>query len=291
MKTYLECIPCFVRQATEAVQLATSCEEKQVEFIQKLLEEISQFDLSLPPPHIGQKIHRLIKETTGNTDPYQKIKERINREALALLPHLRQKIKESDDPFEMAVRYSIAGNIMDSAAKGAIGTEEIERDILDATSPPLDKEEVAHLKEEITKAKSILFLGDNAGEIVLDRLLIEKMPREKITYVVRGAPTINDATFEDARASGITELATVIDNGSDAPGTILGDCSEDFQRRFWRSDLIISKGQGNYESLSDVRHNIFFLFKVKCHVVEKEIRLPVGSLVVKGQKYKTKGEK
>ncbi|OQX88587.1 MAG: hypothetical protein B6D65_05670 [candidate division Zixibacteria bacterium 4484_93] len=94
MKTYLECIPCFVRQATEAVQLATSCEEKQVRFIQKLLEEISQFDLSLSPPYIGQKVHRLIKEITGNPDPYQKIKEMTNRAALSLLPRLRQRIKE-----------------------------------------------------------------------------------------------------------------------------------------------------------------------------------------------------
>lgn len=291
MKTYLECIPCFVRQATEAVQLATSCEDKQLKLIQKLLEEISRFDLSLSPPYIGQKVHRLIKEITGNPDPYQKIKERANRAALSLLPRLRQKIKESDDPFEMAVRYSIAGNIIDSAAKGSIGTEDIERDILGATSLLLDKEEVAHLKEEITRAKSILFLGDNAGEIVFDRLLVEKIPREKITYAVRGAPSINDATLEDARASGITELATVIDNGSDAPGTILDDCSRDFQRSFWKSDVIIAKGQGNYESLSNVRHNIFFLFKVKCTVVEKEVGLPVGSLVVKGQKYKTKGER
>ena len=131
------------------------------------------------------------------------------------------------------------------------------------------------------EAKDILYLGDNAGEIVFDRLFIEQMPHEKVTYVVRGEPIINDVTIEDAREVDMFDLVDVIDNGSDAPGTILETCSHEFQQRFASSDLVIAKGQGNYETLSDVNKRIFFLLQVKCPVIAKDIGFEVGSFIVK----------
>ncbi|NQU08240.1 MAG: DUF89 family protein, partial [Candidatus Abyssubacteria bacterium] len=130
-------------------------------------------------------------------------------------------------------------------------------------------------------AEHILYLADNAGEIVFDRLLLEALPVEKITVAVRGAPVINDATMEDAETAGIPQIAPVIANGSDAPGTLVEECSEEFRSCFNVADLIIAKGQGNYETLSDARKHIFFLLSVKCQLIAADISAPVGALVVK----------
>jgi uncharacterized protein with ATP-grasp and redox domains len=136
------------------------------------------------------------------------------------------------------------------------------------------------LKTAIDHAEDILYLGDNAGEIVLDRLLIERLPCDKITFVVKGAPILNDALLEDARAVGLADIVRVIDNGSDAPGTILDDCSEEFCRRFEDVDLVISKGQGNFETLSDVERDVFFMLQPKCNVLAEHLGREMGSLVL-----------
>ncbi|HET6493932.1 MAG TPA: ARMT1-like domain-containing protein [Thermoleophilia bacterium] len=132
-------------------------------------------------------------------------------------------------------------------------------------------------RKAIAGARSILFLADNCGEIVLDRLLIEQMPRDRLTIAVRGAAVLNDATLDDARVAGLDTLAPVIDNGSDAPATLLADCARDFRRIFREAEVIIAKGQGDYESLSDVDGHFFFLFKVKCPVVARHAGLPLNA--------------
>ena len=137
-------------------------------------------------------------------------------------------------------------------------------------------------KHAVSRANNILYLGDNAGEIVFDRLLIEQLPCEKITFVVKGGPILNDALMEDAQIVGLTDVVDVIDNGSDAPGTILESCSEAFRLRFDESDLVIAKGQGNYETLSDVDKNIFFLVTPKCSVLARHLGREIGSLVLSG---------
>lgn len=150
----------------------------------------------------------------------------------------------------------------------------------DIFSAPLAGDPAA-LFEAAAKARSILYLADNAGEIVFDRILIEALPASRVTVAVRGGPVINDATLADAETAGIHEIATVIDNGSDAPGTLLAECSPEFRARFEAADLVIAKGQGNFETLSDTRKHIFFLLSVKCPLVAAEVGAPVGSLVVK----------
>jgi len=145
---------------------------------------------------------------------------------------------------------------------------------------PIDRGAVHRLKVAVERAKEILYLGDNTGEIVLDRLLIEQMPREKLTYVVRGHPILNDALMEDAQIAGLTDLVEVIDNGSDAPGTILETCSEAFRGRFEQADLVIAKGQGNFESLGDTRRAVFFLLRPKCAVLARHLGCDLGRLMV-----------
>ena len=133
--------------------------------------------------------------------------------------------------------------------------------------------------------KEILYLGDNTGEIMCDKILIEELVRcgKKVTFVTRGEPTINDATLADARYVGLDKVATVITNGSDAPGTRLEDCSPKFVAAFQSAELIISKGQGNFEGLSDVPGPIFFLFKVKCPVIALEVDAKIGTVALREQ--------
>jgi len=132
----------------------------------------------------------------------------------------------------------------------------------------------------VNSAKKILYLGDNTGEIVFDRLLIEQLSPDRVTYVVRGAPVINDATMIDAENTGMTKMVRVIENGTDAPGTILSICSDNFLEYFNSTDLIISKGQGNYETLSEEDKNIFFLFKAKCRIAARDAGCELGDIVV-----------
>ncbi len=280
MKAFLDCIPCVVRQSLEAARLATADERIHEQVLREVLQVTSQFDFAQPPPVMGQFIHQRIRQLCGNSDPYRESKNRFNRLALDLLPLFAARLQEAPDPWEMAVRLAIVGNVMDLGVKSGL-TEAQVRDAIDcALSDPLDGS-ASDFREAVAEAHDILYLTDNAGEIVFDRLLIERMPREKVTVVVRGSPVINDATRRDAEAAGITELVPVIDNGSDAPGTILADCSDAFRRRFAAADLIVAKGQGNYETLSDSSQRIYFLLRVKCPAIACDIGSPLGSMMLR----------
>jgi len=269
-----------VSQALRAVQFITDDKIIHEKVVREVLRTACEMDLSSTPPAMGQIVHQVIRQYTGNEDPYREVKKHSNQLGLKMYPELKEKIEQSDDSFEMAVRVAIAGNIIDFAKINELDDGKIYQVIEDSFTAPLPEGSVSEFRGAIADANDILFLGDNAGEIVFDRLLLEQMPKEKITFVVRGSPVINDATMEDAEDAGITELVEVIDNGSDAPGTILESCSEDFVHRFKTADLIVAKGQGNFETLSDTDKNIFFLLKVKCPVVTQDVGLEVGSLVL-----------
>jgi len=282
MKTYYDCIPCFIRQSIEAVRMATDDEEIQVRVIRGVLAETARIDLQQTPPHMACYVHRQIKEILNNDDPYKEIKDRFNRAALDMYDELRSIIEASADPFDTAVRISIAGNIIDFGVRADISEEYVKETIQECMKAQIIFNTPAELHEAVDKAQKILYLGDNAGEIVFDKLLLERMPRDKITYVVKGDPVINDATLQDALAVGMNELVRVIDNGCDAPGTILELCPAGFVDEFKQADLIIAKGQGNYETLSDVTDkDIFFLLKVKCPVIAKDLGCDTGDIVVK----------
>ena len=290
MRSLLACIPCFVRQAVDAVSMVTKDESVREKVIREVLRAAAEMDLSQSPPAMAQWIHRLIRDTTGNSDPYRDVKRQFNRLALGLYSGLKARIEESPDPLDTAVRIAIAGNVIDFGP----GTDVTERDVHEAIRHALASSlngAVAELADAVSHAGSILYLADNAGEIVFDRLLIERLPLEKVTVCVRGRPVLNDATLIDAETAGLTKLAEVIDNGSDAPGTILEDCDEGFRRRFDQADLVLAKGQGNYETLSDVDKSIFFLFKAKCAAVADKLGCHVGSLVVRRLAGETTGKR
>lgn len=284
MRIYLDCIGCFVRQALDAARLATDDEQIHKKVVDQVLRMAADLDMSQIPPVIGQQIHRLIRGLVDSDDPYYRVKKQFNSLALKLYPDLRKQIISSNDPFETAVRLAIAGNIIDFGVKSSLTELEVKKAIDDSLSGYLDPEQVRNFKNAVTEAEEILYLADNAGEIVFDHLLIEQLPIDKITVVVKGSPVINDATIEDANVTGLSRIVEVIDNGSDGPGTILETCSKVFLDRFEKADLIIAKGQGNYESLSGVDKNIFFLLKVKCAVIAEDIGCTVGEMILHNSK-------
>ncbi len=199
--------------------------------------------------------------------------------SIELLPALRTEVQSSRSPLMTAARVAIAGNMIDMGVNGNVTEADVHQAMRQALSEPFYGE-LELFRQAIAKARSILYLADNAGEIAFDRLLIEQILPEQVTLVVRGAPVINDATLEDAQAVGLDEIVEIIDNGSDAPGTLLDDCSPEFRRRFAEADLIIAKGQGNFESLSNQPGNVFYLFEVKCPMVANHIMQPIGTQVL-----------
>ncbi len=280
MKTSLECIPCFVRQAAEAVALCTAEPALRETMLREILRALADADWSDSPPTIARKLHRIIRRETGDPDPYRTLKDRMNRLALDALPLCMDLIARSPDPREAVVRAAIVGNLLDAGAKVQAVPEDIPVLLAGFGDRPLAGDPL-EIFREAEKARRILYLADNAGEIVFDRLLLNALPVGKITLAVRGSPVLNDALRADAGLAGITDLVPVIDNGSDAPGTVLDDCSEEFLGHFRSADLIISKGQGNYETLSGVHAPVFFLFTVKCPIVAAQIGEPTGTMVAK----------
>jgi len=279
MRTSLDCLSCFIRQALDAARMVSTDPAVHERIVREVLRWASEMDLDQPPAVVGQRVHRRLREITGVEDPYRAAKDHLNRMALSLLPELKAEIEAAPDRLVMAVRLAIAGNVIDMGVYGNVTETDVRRSVRQALAEPFTGEQNG-FRQSVAEARSILYLADNAGEIVFDRLLIEQLSPARVTLAVRGAPVINDATMTDARAVGLHEIVEVIDNGSDAPGTIVEDCNQDFNRRFTEADLILAKGQGNFETLSDEPRNIYFLFKAKCPVIARHVGVPVGTHVL-----------
>jgi len=287
MKTTLDCYPCFLEQANRTTRLLNADQSLQKEVLNELCRLLPQFDAENSPPEMGEILYSMIAEKSGIDDPFKEIKEKSNRFALDLFPHLKEIISKSEDHLFAAVKLAILGNIIDY---GAVSAKTVETEIqafLDGNhreefNSDLDFDE---FKDHLRDSQTILYLADNAGEIVFDRLLIEELLvlDKKVTLAVRGKPAINDVLMADAKMVGLTNIMPVISNGSGIPGTVLKRCSEAFRTVYHQADMIISKGQGNYETLSNEKQldKIFFMFKVKCPVVAKDIDEPVGTMILK----------
>lgn len=289
MRTYVDCLPCFVRQTLDTVRMIAPGDDAVAETIlRRVLGELAAMDMSHSPPAMAQRVHRIIRESTGVADPYLDAKVRFNELALGVYPELAAHVAAAADPLAAAVRLVVAGNVIDMGVNNHLTDEAVGEALAGALEAPLQGDTAA-LAEAIDDAGSILYLADNAGEIVLDRLLVELLPADKVTLAVKGGPILNDALVADAEAAGLTGLVEVIDNGSDAPGTILDDCSPAFRRRFETADVVISKGQGNYETLNDVDKDIFFILKVKCPVIAADLGSSMGELILRRSEAPTRG--
>jgi len=280
VKTYFDCIPCFVRQALAAARYVTDDETVQEQVLREALQAAAEMDLRQSPPAMAQRIHRAVRRLTGVADPYRAAKDHFNEVAGAMYPALEAEVRASDRPLETAVRFAIAGNVIDLGIQDQLSEADVYEAVAHARDAAL-RADLEELASDAAAAGSILYLADNAGELVLDRLLIEQLGTEKVTVAVKGAPILNDATRPDADAAGLTETVEVIDNGSDAPGTLLDDCSDTFRERFAEADLVLAKGQGNYETLSQAPREVYFVLKAKCPVIAEDLGCEVGSLVLR----------
>jgi len=257
--------------------MAGADEDQQRVVLNHVLDALKQLDLSSTPPEMGDKIHRLVREVTGSEDPYRAVKENSTRQALALYPRLKALVSEAPDPLDRAVRLAIAGNIIDL---GPAGEYDLWATIERVMAQPFAIDDSAAFRDMLIKTEWVLYLADNAGETVFDRVLIETIG-QPVVYAAKGGPILNDATVNDTLAAGLDEVAEVVSTGSDAPGTILDRCTEDFRRLYDQAELIIAKGQANYETLSTERKNIFFLLQTKCPVIARDVGVPTGSIVLK----------
>lgn len=273
MKTDAECLPCFVRQAMQVTRIVGCPPALQMSVVKKVSAIIAGLDMQLNPPANAEHVYRAIAEITGNEDPYRRLKIESNDQALKIIPTLHQEIQVSAEKLATIVRFAIAGNCIDY---GAFASVDMLGALKTCQNNPLAVDHLAHLQERIdslAKGAEVLYLADNSGEIVYDLLLVQYLFERglKITLAIKDGPIINDAMLEDALTAGLDRFAQIISNGSRCPGTVLPRCSEEFRRVFATADLVISKGQGNFESLSEEKREIFFLLMIKCGVAAKHI--------------------
>lgn len=271
------CKTCFLntyQRLFEKFNVGIAQRQKFISFYQEAIIKHKNFS----SPEIQKELNNKFCHIINVTDPFAEEKANSNHIALELYEQWKPKVLSSINPFNLALRLAIAGNIMDYGANNSFDIHETINVVLKA-SFAIDHS--ALLKNNISKAKRILFLSDNAGEIVFDKLFIETIMYNEVFYAVKGAPVLNDVTMTDAKEVGIDLVADVISNGFDVPSTVLNKCSKEFLEVYNSADLIISKGQGNFEGLvreKDAR--IFFLLLAKCDVIAEMLNVKKGSLVV-----------
>ncbi len=282
MRTSIECLPCIVRQAVDACKMVTDNNHDIATLLKEVLCKLSHADLALTPPEIVQLVHILIQEKLNHPDPYCQMKELSTLRAKSLAEDAQSSINNTKFPFYSAVAFSIAANILDFGMRSEWNEDVVVASFLQAERKNcLDTAAISQLYNEISSAKTVLVLGDNTGESVFDRILIEHFPgHAKIFYAVKDSPIINDATVKEARDSDIHTVAEIISNGTNIPGTVIGKCSSEFINIFTTADVVISKGQGNFETLNENLRKIWFLFQVKCPVIAQHYNYQVGDWLI-----------
>lgn len=278
MLSTLDCIPCFLKQTLYAARLTGADNKTQ----KKILDEVSlllpSLDMTLTPPENSTTIYELISRITACADPFAALKKESNELAISMRDDIRRTIQKADLPLLAAIKFSIAGNIIDY---GAHQDFDIQQTIDSCLAKELAINDSDRLARDLKKARNILYLGDNSGEIVFDSLVVEQLDAE-VTFAVKESPIINDALAADAKTCGLDKICAIISNGTACPGTPLEQCSPQFQEKFAKADLIISKGQGNFETLSQVAGPIYFLLTIKCPVIANHINEISGQSITNG---------
>lgn len=290
MASTLDCMLCLLRQSLEAARFATSDVKLHEEILAQTMRLTLESGFDTDPPRLGTIVHKIVRDVTQDPDPYYAEKKRFNQMALERIDQTRKVILNAADRFETAARLAIAGNSIDFAL-GALDENAIQLGLQKAIDQPLVGS-VAEFRQTVEQAKTILYLTDNAGEIVYDRLFVELLVSDEyqkdVTVAVRGKPILNDALLEDAEEVGLTKIAPVIGNGGDGLGVLFDMTSPEFNEIFANADLVIAKGLANYETLGvgpqEIKpHKIAFLFKAKCPFIASRTNAKLGDLVVKLQ--------
>ena len=283
MKAHLDCIPCFQKQALQATRFVTEDLEIQESILRKVINALMKEDWNKTPPQLARVVHGIVKEITGAKDPYKDVKKKYNDIALKLYPELKKMVQNSKTPLKTAVKLAIAGNVIDFGAKSDFDLNETISQVL---KKALKIDDFSELVKGLEKSKSITYIFDNTGEIVFDKLLLETILEnykiEKFKFALKSAPIINDATQEDADYVGLNKFSNIkyIKVNVGIPESGLERWEKDFIKEIRQSDLIISKGQGNYEALSNNK-DIFFLLMAKCPVIARDLGVEVGDTILK----------
>ena len=278
MNISLDCIPCIVNSFLRLLKSGILPDAEKEPAMRHLLDFLAKADYHQSPPALGREMHRVIREVLKNPDPYKEIKKKYNRMMLDLYNNFKNMVQKADDSFDMAMRLAIAGNVIDFGPQHQL-------DVMDTINRVVHAElaidDSPQLRRDLQRASTILYVGDNCGEIVLDKLFIETMNHPNVYFAVRGRPVINDATIEDAKEVEMDKVAKIITTGDDAPGAVWETASEKFKNYFLNADVVISKGQGNLEGLIDVKHNIYFLLVTKCDLIASRVGARTGDFIVK----------
>jgi len=283
MKVYPECGPCMLRQAGEAIDLATDDPDLKIKTVNEVFKFLADnFKVDTSSNKVGSNMHRIIKKKTKCHDPYIKEKEIGNQIANDLLPKVEKMLKE-EDTLENYVKIAIIGNILDF---GGLGLNiDFEKMINESLNKDLAINHIKDLEKTLENTDSLLYLVDNTGEIVFDKLLIEKLKDYDldITVAVKEKPILNDACMEDAIAIGLDKLANLVTIGTDSVGLVYDDLSPEFREIFNSHNFIISKGLGNYEGLTEINlenKDVFYLFSAKCSAIAKDSNVCEGDNVL-----------
>ena len=287
MKVSAECMHCLVKRQAENIKKYPD-EEKKAEYLGKVLGIIANGAAEEPAPVLLSYIGRLHEEYFGKPFSFEELKKGYNAMLLEKEAEIRIKIDESYDPLALALRYSQIGNYIDFGALGSVDDEKLQDFLEQAETLPLSEDTHKKFAENLKTAKKLVFLTDNCGEIVLDKLLLETIeriaPHVECTIIVRGEPVLNDATMEDALQVGIDACGKVIPNGTNIAGTYIPWLSAEAKQAMDEADILISKGQGNFESLHGCGLNIYYLFLCKCQWFMERFGLPQYSGVFINEK-------
>lgn len=268
MNICLDCLPCMFKQVLEASRMATDNTELQEMILTESMRILSNYKQYSCSPELALAMHQIVKKHTGKFDPYEKIKKRDIKAAIKLYPFLKSFLYKKNESLYWALKIAAVGNIIDSAIFIDIDIERCIEKELDISFGICD---IDSFEDRVSNAKTLLIIGDNAGETVFDKVLAEYLAPLNIIYAVRSEPIINDACVEEAVFSGLDKCTTIVSTGCNAPGAVLSKCSREFVDIFNKADIVISKGQGNYEALSDCNREIYFLLKAKCPMISKKI--------------------
>ena len=280
MNIELECIPCIMKQAFNTARRSTDNPALVRKILNLTADYVKEIDFNQTPADASYYAYKITSEVTGCEDPYRGEKKEFNDLCLAMVPKIKKRIDDSKEPVHTAIKSAILGNLIDL---GIGYTFDIESEFESILENPLDIDDYKEFKTFLKSGrKKILYLGDNAGEIVFDRLLIEKLKDiHDVTFVVKRGPIINDATIVDAEYVGMSDIVKVIDTGSDGIGVKWRSVSDEFMDSYTSADVVISKGQGNFETNSDKRDNIFFLLRAKCESVARKLGVKSDGIVLK----------
>ncbi len=273
----LACIPCLLKNRLTDYPEGTP-KNKQIEYMQRVLKVLADAPNTVGAPVIVQKINEIQKDIFGYSKNFAHVKHHFNELMMTKIPIMRERLAKSKDSMKLAIQYAMVGNYIDFGAMNKVDEETLQKFFDDAAKNPIDEAEYGSFKTDIEKAKHIVYLTDNCGEIVTDRVLIEEIqkqnPEAHITAIVRGEEVLNDATMEDAVQVGLTSIVEVIGNGSGVAGTDLTFISEAAKQKIEEADVIIAKGQGNFETLQMCGKNVYYIFMCKCDMFASRFQVP-----------------